>query len=70
MNIGANGKVLATATKELFMRWQETKHSWRDVKALEFERKYMVELEGAVDRVAPVFDDLDKLVGKVRSDCE
>jgi len=70
MNISANGKVLVTATRELSMRWSETKDSWRDAKADEFEQRFLVELLATVDRTAIIFDDLDKLISKVRNDCE
>lgn len=70
MNIGANGKALATATKELMLKWEDTRQSWQDAKADEFEQKYMVVLQATMDRVMPVFDDLDKVVSRVRNECE
>jgi len=70
MSISANGKLIATATKELWLRWSETKSCWQDAKSGEFERKYLLELQSSVDRAVTVFDSLDKLASKVRSDCE
>ena len=70
MNIGASGKALATATKELMLKWEDTRQSWQDAKADEFEEKYLVVLQATMDRVMPVFDDLDKVVGRVRNECE
>lgn len=70
MSISPNGKALASATKELLLRWEETKRSWQDAKAGEFERKYLTELQGSIDRAVPIFDELDKLVSRVRSECE
>ena len=70
MNISANGKVIVMATKELSRKWDETKDSWQDAKSREFEQKYLFELIAGVDRAVPVFDDLDKLISRVRSDCE
>jgi len=70
MNISSNGKALARATKDLLLRWEETKHSWRDAKASEFERDHLTELQTAIDRAVPIFDELDKLVSRVRSECE
>ena len=70
MNISSNGKLLAAATKELVRKWDETKHSWSDAKSRDFEQKFLFELWTGVDRSVPVFDDLDKLISKVRSDCE
>ena len=70
MNIGANGKMILQATKELSRRWAETAETWKDARALEFERQYLAELTASVDRAGPVFDDLEKLISRVRSDCE
>ena len=70
MNTSANGKQLVAATKDLVRRWEETKESWQDAKATEFEQKYLFELLAAMERAAPVFDDLDKLLNHIRSDCE
>ena len=70
MNISSNGKMLAMATKALSVKWAETTDSWKDMKSHEFEQKFLTELMASVDRAVPVFDDLDKLISKVRSDCE
>ena len=70
MNISSNGKLLASATKDLSLRWSETTEAWKDAKAREFEQRYLAELISAVERAVPVFDDLEKLVSRVRSDCE
>ena len=70
MTIGSNGKLILSATKELWLRWEETKASWQDAKSGEFEQRYLLELQSSVDRALPVFADLDKLIEKVRSDCE
>ena len=70
MNISSNGKLLASATKDLSVRWSETADAWKDTKAREFEKRYLAELISSVERAVPVFDDLAKLVSRVRSDCE
>ena len=70
MNISANGKMLTMATKDLSVRWSETRDAWKDAKSLVFEQKFLAELMASVDRAVPVFDDLDKLISRVRSDCE
>jgi hypothetical protein len=61
---------LASATKELALKWEETKNCWRDEKSAEFERKYLQELFVDVDRAVSVIEKLDELLKKVRSDCE
>jgi hypothetical protein len=70
MNTSANGKILVMATKELSRKWEDTKESWQDAKSREFEQKYLLELMASVERAVPVFDDLDKLLSRIRSDCE
>ena len=70
MNISSNGKMLVADTKELTLRWSETKNSWHDAKSQEFEERYLNELLAAIDRTVPIFDDLAKVIAQVRSDCE
>jgi hypothetical protein len=70
MTISANGRALAIATKDLLLRWEETKQFWQDAKAADFEQDYLTQLQTAVDRATPVFEELDKLVTRVRSECE
>jgi hypothetical protein len=70
MSISANGKLIASLTKELSLKWADTREHWQDIKAREFEQKYIDDLTITVDRAAPVFDDLEKLISKVRTDCE
>ena len=66
----ASGSRLAGLTKELRAQWMDTKNYWKDTKSQEFEHKYMEELLASVDRAVTVIDQLDKLVTKIRKDCE
>ena len=61
---------LGALTKALSSQWEQTKDSWRDAKAREFERKYIEEVVTNVDRAVAVIDQLDKLLTKIRTDCE
>ncbi len=61
---------IAGLTKELRAEWHNTKAYWRDAKCEEFERKYMEELFASVDRAVTVIEQLDKLLSKIRTDCE
>jgi hypothetical protein len=70
MNIGANGKRLALLTLQLSNQWQQTRETWQDAKGQEFQRTYMDELVTSVDRAVTVIDQLDKLIMRVRKDCE
>jgi broad specificity phosphatase PhoE len=70
MTISANGRALAIATKDLLLRWEETKQFWQDAKAADFEQVYLSQLQSAVDRATPVFVELVIIVTRVRSECE
>ena len=70
MSVRAAGNVLAAATKELSRKWDALRHEWRDAKAEEFERKYLVELQASVDRAGVVFNQIEKILSQAREDCE
>lgn len=70
MNVAGSGKSLAAATKELMRKWRETREWWRDRKSEEFEKRYLAELEATVDRVNPVFDQIEKVLNRARNECE
>ena len=68
--MNANGTRLAGATRELCLQWQQTRNSWRDAKSQEFEAQYLSELVATVDKSVAVIEQLDKLLSKIRKDCE
>jgi len=68
--MSGNGAKLLALSKALSNQWQQTKHYWRDAKADEFERKYIQELMTSVEHASTVIEQLDKLVAKIRKDCE
>jgi hypothetical protein len=70
MSVSGNGVRLATLTTQLRVKWDETKEYWLDAKSIEFEKKYLDELQQSVDRAVMIIEQLDKLVTKVRRDCE
>ena len=70
MNLSASKMRLTALTRELSLKWDQTKEYWKDAKSLEFQRTYLVELRASVDKTAAVIEQLDKLISKVRSDCE
>jgi len=61
---------LGAITKELWNQWQQTKEHWKDAKSNEFEHKYLEELVANVDKTVMVIEQLDKLIGKIKKDCE
>jgi hypothetical protein len=68
--VNANASRLEGVTKELRIQWLQTREQWRDDRAREFEKKYLDDLFAAVDKSVAVIDQLDKLLGKIRKDCE
>jgi hypothetical protein len=70
MSLGTSKQRLAALTRELWLRWDQTRTYWQDLKSQEFEHKYLNELVSGVDKASGVIDQLDKMIAKVRSDCE
>lgn len=66
---GSKG-LLTLATRQLEARWGETRFSWRDRKAQEFDDLYLAELMNSVNSALRVIDELDKLLEKVHADCD
>lgn len=70
MSTSAAGERLASLTKELLSRWQRTRGYWRDDKAREFEERFMLELESDVKAAVTGLADIERVISKVRNDCE
>ncbi|MBI5385223.1 MAG: hypothetical protein HZA90_11125 [Verrucomicrobia bacterium] len=70
MSMGASKQRLTGMTRELLLKWDQTKEHWQDAKSREFEQKYITELVAGVDKAVAVIEQLDKLAAKIRSDCE
>lgn len=70
MNVSANGKTAVALTKQLSVAWAETRRHWHDVKSDEFEKRFLADLVANIERAAPVFDDLEKVLSRARSECE
>jgi hypothetical protein len=68
--MNANGSRLEGLSRELRSQWQQTRLYWRDAKSEEFDRRYMQELLSGVDKTVTVIEQLDKLLAKIRKDCE
>jgi thymidylate synthase len=68
--MNANGTRLSAITKELWNQWLQTREYWQDAKSEEFQRRYLEELVASVDKAVTVVEQLDKLVSKIRKDCE
>ena len=70
MNLSGNKSRLVGLTRDLSLRWEETKEHWSDAKSAEFEHRFMAELSADVNRTVMILDKLEELLKKVRSDCE
>jgi len=70
VSLSAKRTRLAAVTKELALDWAQTKATWKDAKSEEFEQKYLQELFTGVDSAMTVLDHLDKVLTKIKSDCE
>jgi thymidylate synthase len=68
--MNANGARLEAITRELWVQWQQTRQDWADDKSREFEQKYMQELVQSVDKTVAVIEQLDKLITRIKKDCE
>ncbi len=68
--MSGNGSKLMALTRQLSAQWQQTKESWQDAKSKEFERQFIDELMAGVDKSVTVMEQVDKLVTKIRNDCE
>lgn len=67
-NISASN--LIQAVTDLNIEWQQTKAHWRDAKSEEFEQRYLEKLSEHVAKSKPIIDEIEKLLRKVRQDCE
>ncbi|MEO5913719.1 MAG: hypothetical protein ABIS50_05770 [Luteolibacter sp.] len=70
MSMSGSKGLLTLATRNLQARWGETRFSWRDRKAQEFEELYLSDLMNGVNSALRVIDELDKLLEKVHADCD
>ena len=70
MSMGGSKARLVGLSKELSLKWEDTKNYWRDAKAQEFENKYLQELFAGVDKTIGVVEKLDELLKRVQKDCE
>jgi hypothetical protein len=70
MSLNAQRTRLTTITKELLNRWQETRQDWKDQRSQEFGHQYMEQLMLQSEKAIAVCEKLDKILTKIRTDCE
>jgi hypothetical protein len=70
MTLSGHKALISAASKELLLRWSETKNYWRDAKSREFEEHYILELLARVDKTTTIIDKLEEVLKKVHDDCD
>ncbi len=70
MSLQSNRNRLAGLSKELNRSWHETQDQWRDQKRGDFAEEYMQPLFDSIENAVAAMGDLDKVLRKIRSDCE
>jgi hypothetical protein len=70
MSLNASKSRLAALTKDLTAKWRETREYWRDDRARDFEQRYMDELLSGVSSTLNTIDTLERVLNKIRGDCE
>jgi hypothetical protein len=68
--MNASGSRLSGLTRDLVQKWHEAQTSWRDAKSVEFERVFLGDLLGTVERTVSSIEQVDKLLNKIKKDCE
>jgi hypothetical protein len=61
---------LMAGARELSVAWEQTQRVWGDAKRDEFERLYVSELLSAVDDAVRTIGEIDKVLTRIRHDCE
>ena len=61
---------LTGLTKELRAEWDRTKQYWNDAKSAEFERRFLGDLLADVNQAVNNIDALERILKKIRDDCE
>ena len=70
MSIRVSGGRLARVTRDLGENWQQTREQWRDAKCSEFENTYINPLLHSVSGAVTVIEELDRILNKIRAECE
>jgi hypothetical protein len=61
---------LAKAVKELTLRWAEARQNWDDAQAVDFEDKFIRELEANIRSAGSAMDQMAVVLTQARRDCE
>ena len=70
MSVKSTRGTINKAVRDLNVNWQQCKNHWNDVKSKEFEEKYIAPLPDAVTATSSIIDEIDKVLNKIKRDCE
>jgi hypothetical protein len=70
MNLNATKSRITGLTKDLLLRWADTKGGWHDAKSAQFEHDFMLELFPRVNQATNAIEKLDELLNQIRKECE
>jgi hypothetical protein len=70
VSLNASKSRLAALSKDLTVRWEQTRASWTDARSREFEQHYMETLQSSVNAALVNIETLERIIAKIRSDCE
>jgi hypothetical protein len=68
--MSASQNRLAGLTNNLRAEWEQTKHYWNDAKSREFEQRFLTELISGVNQTINHIESLERVLAKIRADCE
>ncbi len=68
--MSGNASRLAALTRDLFERWRQTRSTWRDTRAAQFEQDHLEPLEAAVKAAVRGITQLEAVLQQIRRDCE
>jgi hypothetical protein len=70
MNTQGSASQLESAWRDLTAAWQHVTDDWRDVKAQEFETRFLEKMPGLLVGARQAIEEIDVLLRKLRHDCE
>lgn len=70
MSVKGSRAALTKTTRDLINEWHTTKNYWRDAKRQAFEAAYLATLADRVNAAVRTIEDIDKILDKIRRDCE
>jgi len=67
--MSAGSSRLNYALKTLRERWQDTRESWADQVARDFEKNHLLPLESESNTAIKGMEKLNEILGKLKQDC-